>query len=58
MRDGAGTNKKVLVKIPKGTKVQNFGYYSIANGVKWLYIQVSLGCIKYTGFSSSAYLRR
>lgn len=58
MRDGAGTNKKVLIKIPKGTKVQNFGYYSIANGVKWLYIQVSLGGIKYTGFSSSVYLRR
>ena len=58
MRDGAGTNKKALVKMPKGTKVQNFGYYSIANGVKWLYIQVSLGGIKYTGFSSSAYLRR
>lgn len=58
MRDGAGTNKKVLVKIPKGTKVQNFGYYSIVNGVKWLYIQVSLGGIKYTGFSSSVYLRR
>lgn len=58
MRDGAGTNKKALVKIPKGTKVQNFGYYSVANGVKWLYIQVSLGGIKYTGFSSSVYLRR
>jgi hypothetical protein len=58
MRDGAGTNKKALVKMPKGTKVQNFGYYSEANGVKWLYIQVSLGGIKYTGFSSSAYLRR
>lgn len=58
MRDGAGTNKKALVKIPKGTKVQNFGYYSVANGVKWLYIQVSIGGIKYTGFSSSVYLRR
>lgn len=58
MRDGAGTNKKALVKIPNGTKVQNFGYYSVVNGVKWLYIQVSLGGIKYTGFSSSAYLRR
>lgn len=58
MRDGAGTNKKALVKIPNGTKVQNFGYYSVANGVKWLYIQVSLGGIKYTGFSSSVYLRR
>lgn len=58
MRDGAGTNKKALVIIPKGIKVHNFGYYSVANGVKWLYIQVSLGGIKYTGFSSSAYLRR
>mgnify|MGYP002857405187 CR=1 FL=1 len=58
MRDGAGTNKKALVLIPKGTKVQNFGYYSVANGVNWLYIQVTLSGITYTGFSSSQYLRR
>lgn len=58
LRDGAGTNKKALVLIPKGTKVQNFGYYSVANGVNWLYIQVSISGIKYTGFSSSQYLRR
>lgn len=58
IRDGAGTNKKALVKIPKGTKVQNFGYYSVANRVKWLYVQVSFKGIKYTGYCSSAYLRR
>jgi len=57
-RDGAGTNKKALVCIPKGTKVQNFGYYSVANGVNWLYITFNLNGIKYTGFSSSVYLRR
>lgn len=58
MRDGAGTNKKALVCIPKGTNVHNFGYYSVANGVNWLYIQATIGGIKYTGFSSSVYLRR
>lgn len=58
LRDGAGTNKKALFKIPKNTKVKSFGYYSIANGVKWFYITFKLNGIQYTGFSSSAYLRR
>lgn len=31
IRHGAGTNKEVLVVIPKGTKVKNFGYYNMFN---------------------------
>lgn len=58
MRHGAGTNKKSMVIIPYGTKVQCYGFYSVSNGVKWLYIQVTIDGIKYTGFSSSAYLKR
>lgn len=58
MRNGAGTNKKALVLIPKGTKVQCYGYYSVASNVKWLYIQVTLDGVKYTGFSSSEYLKK
>lgn len=57
-RDGAGTNKSALVKIPKGTKVQNYGYYSVSGGVKWLYIQFELNGVTYTGFSSINYLKR
>lgn len=58
MRYGAGTNKKSMVVIPNGTKVKCYGYYSVSNGVKWLYIQVTIDGVQYTGFSSSAYLKR
>ena len=58
MRNDAGTNKKALVLIPKGTKVQCYGYYNISNGVKWYYIQAVVNGIKYTGFSHSGYLKR
>lgn len=58
MRHGAGTNKKSMVVIPNGTKVKCYGYYSVSNGVKWLYIQVTIDGVQYTGFSSSAYLKR
>ena len=58
MRHGAGTNKKSMVLIPNGTKVNCYGYYSVFNGVKWLYIQVTIDGVQYTGFSSSAYLKR
>jgi hypothetical protein len=58
MRNGAGTNKRALVCIPKGTEVQCFGYYSVANGAKWLYIQVAIDGVLYTGFSHSNYLKK
>lgn len=57
-RNDAGTNKKALCKIPSGTHVHCYGYYSLANGVKWLFIQFALNGIKYTGFSSSVYLKK
>ena len=58
MRDDAGVSKNSLCVIPKGTKVKNYGYYSVSNGVKWMYIQVTLNGVKYTGFSSSRYLKK
>ena len=58
MRNGAGTNKKMLVKIPKGTSVKCNGYYSTYNGVKWFYIEAVVNGVKYIGFSCSTYLRR
>lgn len=58
LRNDAGTNKKALCVIPKGTEVCNFGYYNVFNGVVWPLITVKLDGVKYTGFSCSAYLRK
>lgn len=59
MRDGAGINKKSLVVLPKGTKVKNYGYYTQAkSGTKWLWVQVTLKGVVYTGFCSDKYLKK
>lgn len=57
-RNDAGTNKKALCLIPKGTKVKCYGYYNVSNSVKWLYIQFTMDGIQYTGFSSIDYLKK
>lgn len=57
-RNDAGSNKKALCIIPKGTMVQCYGYYTLFNGVKWLLIQFVLDNVTYTGFSSSTYLKK
>lgn len=57
-RNDAGTNKKALCLIPKGTKVQCFGYYNVSGNSKWLYIQFTIDGVQYTGFSSCNYLKR
>ena len=58
-RNGAGTNHKSLVVIPKGTSVRCYGYYSKdSSGAKWLYIQFKIGDTTYTGFSHSKYLKK
>lgn len=56
VRNGAGTSKKKLCSIPKGTKVKCYGYYTNNLGVKWLYIQFAYDGVQYTGFASSKYL--
>ena len=59
VRDGAGKSFRSLGILPKGTKVQNYGYFSTASsGLRWLYIQVISGGVKYTGFSLSKYLKK
>lgn len=58
VRNGAGTSKKKLVAIPKGTKVKCYGYYTNNLGVKWLYIQFTYNGVQYTGFASSKYLAK
>ena len=58
VRSGAGTNKTVLVTVPKGTKVKCYGYYTSVSGVKWYYVQFTYNNIVYTGFCSSKYLKK
>ena len=58
LRNGAGKNKKALCVIPNETHVRCYGYYSVANDKKWLYVQVKLGGVLYTGFCSMTYLCR
>lgn len=59
-RDGAGTDKKELCVIPKGTRVKCYGYYNVnkVDNVKWLYIQFTLDGVQYTGFTSSKGLKK
>lgn len=58
IRSGAGTSKASLAVLPCGTKVRNYGYYTLSGGVKWLYVQVTYNGVTYTGFMSSQYLRK
>lgn len=57
-RNDAGTNKKALCIIPKGTEVMNYGYYTMSNEIMWPYIDFTLNGVKYTGFSSLRYLQK
>ena len=58
IRNGAGTNRGIMVTIPKGTKVKCYGYYTAVKNVKWLYIQFTYKNVQYTGFASSDYLKK
>lgn len=48
----------ILGAIPEGTKVQNYGFYSVVGGVKWLYVQVTHDGVTYTGHCSGEYLKK
>jgi len=58
VRSGAGTNKALMVAIPKNTKVQCYGYYTTVSGVKWLYVQFTYNKVTYTGFCCSTHLKK
>lgn len=55
-RNDAGTNKKALCLIPKGTIVRNYGYFNRCNGVDWLFVHVILDGVAYNGYCHSGYL--
>ena len=56
MRAGAGTNRKIITRVPKGGKVQCYGYYNLdKDGVtKWLYCVYN----NRRGYLCRTYLRR
>ena len=53
LRTGAGTNKDIVLTIPKGKQVRCYGYYTQNGSTTWLYVAYG----KYTGFVSKSYLR-
>lgn len=55
VRAGAGTNKPIIKAIPKGTVVNNYGYYNKVGQTKWLYVQLTDGTV---GFCSTKYLSK
>lgn len=44
----------VIIVLPKGAKVRNYGYYTMVNGVKWLYVAYK----NLTGYCSEKYLKK
>jgi hypothetical protein len=57
LRNGPSTDYKILVTMPKGQVVNNYGYYTSARGI-WLYIQFTYKGTLYTGFAASNYLKK
>lgn len=53
LRAGAGTNKDIVLTIPKGGKVRCYGYHTTLGDTVWLYVAYK----KYTGFASKKYLK-
>ena len=57
-KPGADDKIKVLVAIPKGTKVRNYGYFTMVGKVRWLYVQFTYKGVTYTGFCSGDWLKK
>ncbi|MBD5463049.1 MAG: hypothetical protein HDR24_08345 [Lachnospiraceae bacterium] len=59
LRYGPGKDKyDSIIILPAGTRCQCYGYYTLASGVKWLYVVASVNGKQYTGFVSMKYLVR
>lgn len=56
LRNDGSTKSSILVTIPKNTNVVCYGYYDKTKTTNWLYIQVTIDNVLYTGFASSKYL--
>lgn len=51
---GVLDDDNIITVLPKGTKVQNYGYYTTVSGVKWLYVIYN----GLTGYCSEEYLKK
>lgn len=51
---GVLDDDNIITVLPKGAKVQNYGYYTMVNGVKWLYVAYN----GLTGYCSEEYLKK
>ena len=58
LRCGAGTDKNIIVTMPKGTRIKCYGYYTKVLQTNWLYVQIISKNEYYTGFVSSKYISR
>ena len=54
IRYGPGTDYGIIKAVGDGTELVNYGYYSTAGGVKWLYIKAG----STAGFVSSEYVEK
>lgn len=54
MRQNAGTDKAQITSIPKGTKIQCYGYYNKSGDTKWLLVAYN----GQVGYCCSSYLKK
>lgn len=54
VRTGPSADHGIIKAVSKGTKVSNYGYYSIRGGVKWYYVRIGAT----VGFISSTCLQK
>ncbi len=54
LRAGAGTDKPKIASLVKNSKVQCYGYYTVAGGAKWLLVSAG----GRSGFAHGGYLKR
>lgn len=53
-KPGVLKSTNVITVLPKGAVVRNYGYYTMVNGVKWLYVAYN----NLTGYCSEEYLKK
>ena len=58
VRYGAGTDKELLVTVPKGTAMKCYGYYTKVGKALWYYVQFTHNGTEYKGFCSCDWLAR
>ena len=58
IRSGAGSDSTSLTVLPRGTRVQNYGYYTQTGGARWLYVQAVCNGTTFTGFCAEQYLSK